>query len=278
MARDLKKLKRQLARQKGAPGIGAPMSLTLDYFRALDKYSRDIADIMNDTVIKALSNYDRAFGLVQDNLGSDLSIAWQSFINRTAGLSSKRLALDVFKKTADGINTFQRGKFIANIKNTIGVDVGVILREPNTQRVISEAVANNIRLISSISDSYRERAERIIRQALTGGSDFASLKNELLELGGFKKGSGSEIRRARLIARDQTQKLMGAINEARQVDNGITHYFWDTANDQRVRPSHEANDGKRFAWASPPPTGHPGEDVNCRCVARPDLSAFLERT
>ena len=46
-------------------------------------------------------------------------------------------------------------------------------------------------------------------------------------------------------------------------------YVWRTQGDNRVRPSHQANDGKIFSWAEPPPTGHPGEDYGCRCWAEP---------
>jgi hypothetical protein len=48
-----------------------------------------------------------------------------------------------------------------------------------------------------------------------------------------------------------------------------THYIWRTAGDDKVRASHAANDGKIIAWDNPPTTGHPGEDINCRCVAEP---------
>jgi len=36
-----------------------------------------------------------------------------------------------------------------------------------------------------------------------------------------------------------------------------------------VRPEHEANDGKIFVWNDPPPTGHPGDEIGCRCWAEP---------
>lgn len=48
-----------------------------------------------------------------------------------------------------------------------------------------------------------------------------------------------------------------------------THYIWRTRLDDKVRPSHAANDGKVFSWDSPPSTGHPGDDYNCRCWADP---------
>ncbi|MCY4670315.1 MAG: minor capsid protein, partial [Rhodococcus sp.] len=74
----------------------------------------------------------------------------------------------------------------------------------------------------------------------------------------------------RLIARDQTTKTIGKLNEVRQTGVGITHYRWSTSQDQRVRPSHAFNAGQMFSWDRPPDsTGHPGSDIQCRCVAVP---------
>lgn len=52
-------------------------------------------------------------------------------------------------------------------------------------------------------------------------------------------------------------------------DQTTTHYIWRTQDDNKVRASHAANDGKIFAWDDPPATGHPGEDYGCRCWAEP---------
>lgn len=54
-----------------------------------------------------------------------------------------------------------------------------------------------------------------------------------------------------------------------QQEEGYTRYIWRTSGDNRVRSSHAANNGRVFAWDSPPPTGHPGEDYGCRCRAEP---------
>lgn len=48
-----------------------------------------------------------------------------------------------------------------------------------------------------------------------------------------------------------------------------TYYVWRTREDEKVRPSHAANDGKIFAWDNPPLTGNPGDDFGCRCAAEP---------
>lgn len=47
------------------------------------------------------------------------------------------------------------------------------------------------------------------------------------------------------------------------------YYIWRTAGDDKVRPSHAANEGRIFAWNNPPATGNPGEAINCRCSAEP---------
>ena len=52
-------------------------------------------------------------------------------------------------------------------------------------------------------------------------------------------------------------------------ERATSHYVWRTREDGKVRPSHAANDGHVFAWDDPPPTGNPGEDYGCRCVAEP---------
>ncbi|MEM7616895.1 MAG: phage minor head protein, partial [Pseudomonadota bacterium] len=54
-----------------------------------------------------------------------------------------------------------------------------------------------------------------------------------------------------------------------QREAGNTHYIWHTQADELVRNSHAPNHGQVFAWDNPPPTGHPGEDYNCRCTPIP---------
>lgn len=81
--------------------------------------------------------------------------------------------------------------------------------------------------------------------------------------------------RAELLARDQTLKLNGKLNEHRQRAVGIREYEWTTAGDSRVRERHRELDGQIFSWDNPPPAGphgaamHPGEDYQDRCQAIP---------
>lgn len=61
-------------------------------------------------------------------------------------------------------------------------------------------------------------------------------------------------------------KMLTARRET-TANHSTTHYIWRTAGDDKVRASHAANNGQTFAWDNPPPTGNPGDAVNCRYVA-----------
>lgn len=93
---------------------------------------------------------------------------------------------------------------------------------------------------------------------------YLGVKNQLLISRCLDLGFINEIKHlkqidAELIALLMQYKMFG----------GSTHYIWHTQEDDRVRPSHAANDKKIFAWGNPPATGNPGEDYNCRCWAEP---------
>jgi SPP1 gp7 family putative phage head morphogenesis protein len=90
---------------------------------------------------------------------------------------------------------------------------------------------------------------------------------------------GVAKRRARFIADQETSLLVSKFREERYRDLGATEYVWDTSHDEKVRHDHRELDGKTFSWDNPPITNratgarnHPGEDFNCRCVARPKLN------
>ena len=53
-------------------------------------------------------------------------------------------------------------------------------------------------------------------------------------------------------------------------------YVWRTQRDTKVRPEHAANEGRLFSWDSPPATGHPAQDYNCRCEAVPYIPGETE--
>ena len=155
------------------------------------------------------------------------------------------------------------------IKKMSGVDIRGVMKTGALTDAVNTAITANVQLIQSIPTQYQQRLEAIVLTGLQDGKGYKWIDDEIKALG------QSTDARARLIARDQVGKLNGRFNELRQQSLGITHYFWSTSHDERVRARHRGWDGDRIAWDNPPPDGHPGQAIQCRCTPIPDLDDLL---
>ncbi|HHE8949886.1 TPA: phage minor head protein [Haemophilus influenzae] len=154
-----------------------------------------------------------------------------------------------------------------NLKNQTGIDLSAYLRNsPNIAERVNALTAGNIQLIKSIRSQYLDKVQNTVMQAMVRGSLNKDLAAQVKDLGKTTE------KRAMFIARDQSSKLNAALTQARHEEVGIKKYMWSTSGDERVRESHAEKDGQIFEYANPPAdTGHPGHDVNCRCVQIPVL-------
>ena len=159
-----------------------------------------------------------------------------------------------------------------NLKNQTGIDLSAYLRNsPNIVERVNELTVSNIQLIKSIRTQYLDKVQNAVMQAMVQGSLNKDLAEQLKKLGKDVES------RAMLIARDQSSKLNAALTRARHEEAGIKKYMWSTSGDERVRESHAEKDGQIFEYTNPPAdTGHPGHDVNCRCVQIPVLDDIVK--
>lgn len=148
--------------------------------------------------------------------------------------------------------------------------VNPILSESYLEPQIKAFQANNTSLITKLSDEQARRMEETLFRNLSAGNGVKVIKEEI------KKGFDIGERRARLIARDQTNKFNGNLTELRQRELGIVKYQWSTSLDERVRSTHKSKHGKIFSWSKPPRfTGHPGNEIRCRCTAQPIITSGM---
>jgi SPP1 gp7 family putative phage head morphogenesis protein len=76
---------------------------------------------------------------------------------------------------------------------------------------------------------------------------------------------------AKMVARTQISTFNSLVSKTRARNLGIEKAVWVTSRDERVRPAHEARDGKEFNLADGSyssidgKTLLPGTDYNCRC-------------
>lgn len=239
-----------------------PKRQELAYTSELVTISRNTADLIDDRIIPRLpaltQQADRSAPVARtDATDRDLDALFESVYD-TLGLNDKAQAV------ATGmIATVQS----AHAKAFADTYVGVIPVNPmvgaepwllDQMRLTQSA---NTKLIKSIPETLLGDVEGIVSRGIQAGTRVEDIAAQI------KARYPVSDSKATLIARDQVGKWFGNLSRLRQQDAGVTEYEWSTANDERVRPAHQARHGKVFRWDQPPPDGHPGQPVQCRCQA-----------
>lgn len=166
-----------------------------------------------------------------------------------------------------------RSSFQTAVRAATGIDIEPVLAASDVRPLIQTATQQSASLIRGLTDEMVKRVATVItREAMKGSRSTAIAKL-------LAKEFGWSMKRAKLIARDQTASFNSNLNRVRQQQAGVDKYEWSTSLDERVRgnpeglyprakPSHWAREGRVFSWNKPPSDGHPGQPINCRCIAR----------
>lgn len=263
--------KRKRGRKAKAKPVRVSRKLELDYTRVL----LQIVDDMHTETVKALMPLIDTPSIgdgkrqVADSLFSDFKSAFSKTANtvkaKVSGIAEALAKTVVSKQGQQSDNQLS-----AMILSKTGIDFSGLMSDSVLQEAVDEAVAANIALINSIPQQYLDRVEQAVMASLQAGTLNTTLADDLLKIEGVTKN------RAKLIARDQLGKINSRLSQLRQQSLGITHYFWSTSHDERVRDRHRRWDGDRIAWDTPTIDGHPGQAIQCRCTAIPDLDFLME--
>ncbi|MDL2315500.1 hypothetical protein LJC59_00255 [Desulfovibrio sp. OttesenSCG-928-A18] len=149
--------------------------------------------------------------------------------------------------------------------------------------ILQAAIHENVGLIRSIPEQMHDKVRGIVMRGVQAGNDQHYIATEL------RKQFGITERRARFIARDQTQKANNAVSLARSAEAGIEYGFWmHRSGSKKPRTTHLGTqmNGVRFKLSDglydPDPRVRrkvkPGELPGCLCGYKPDLSSFKPQT
>ena len=200
-----------------------------------------------------------------DTLSDDIVTAFNSLkatILRLSTATAGTLTIgvqDTAAKTAD----FNDAKYDDPLMRLIGIGNVSADIEAN---ILAGWVTENVQLVGNMNAQQVGKLETLYLRALRDGSRSSQVVGETAAI------LGSSVDRARLIARDQVGKLDGQLSRQKQTEAGVKAYVRRGALDGRERPSHVRREGVRFLWSQPPPDGHPGQPIQCRCGPEPDLS------
>lgn len=241
-------------RPKRRPDPLYPHGIEKEYVR----YAVKRAKLCHDTTILALR------GTLQNETRADTLYDVALIASIFAAL--RTLFSHLLAPKADEIQTFGRqtqGYATAQVKKSTGQETpqGTILATV-LAALLSKWTFDNLQLFRSADTRYLDDVEAVVTGSLLTG---ATVEEVFSQLGRRLEVS---ISRGTLIAVDQVGKLNGDVTQSTQQAMGIGSYVWITRRDNRVRDAHRTRDGDVFRWDSPPYDGHPGEAINCRCVAK----------
>lgn len=252
------------------PAAGQPPdAVERDYRQHLFK----IIDLIQEQIRQELDpQLDRIARVAQDAEDSarldveDIESAITKAGNTIRLRIDNRILRDLEEKVTEyrgATSLHQRRELRRQIRKMIGLDAFPD-GGSKEQAILDAFLRENVKLIKSLAGDYVEQVEQIVRRGVQTGDRANVMREKIQARWGVTRS------RAMLIARDQTNKLHGALTRVRQTSLGIEKYIWRTSRDERVRESHLVKEGKVFSWDDPPAdTGHPGQDYQCRCTAEP---------
>lgn len=166
-------------------------------------------------------------------------------------------------------STYQHNE--KSINDAIEKQLGVLVQLPvSDTEAVSDWVAQNSELITDMQAEYLRRVQQSITNGFLTGKSTKQVAQEI------QKATNITWRRANTIARNEIGNLNAQINTKRNQELGITEGIWRGQRDERERgnpnglypnakPSHWANEGKRFKIGVGINGISPGEEILCRC-------------
>jgi SPP1 gp7 family putative phage head morphogenesis protein len=152
---------------------------------------------------------------------------------------------------------------------TMGRELRKTIASAPIGQPMREAMALQVRLITSLPAEAAERVHKLAIEALINSTRASEIEKEIMKTGHVTQA------RARTIARTEVSRTSSLLLESRARFVGSTHYHWHSSEDSDVRELHRKLNRHVFAWDNPPVSGengersHPGCIYNCRCWAEP---------
>lgn len=181
---------------------------------------------------------------VQNRL-SKLGKKWQKRFAEYAQAKAPALVRKLLRMTDTQLKSVLKDYLAENQYTLVGEYVPTPLKQ-----VMKAHVAENVALIKSIPFQYADRIEGAVYRAITGAGTLKDLTAEL------RKDGNITVRRAKLIAGDQTRKIFTTMAVKRMESVGIRKFEWvHTIGDPHYhyRPYHK----RRWDGVSGLKDGHP---------------------
>lgn len=178
----------------------------------------------------------------------------------------QRLVLDItpsLRQFAVRMEGWHRGRWKGAVLSATGIDVGTFLGAEDVSETVDAFLARNVSLVRSVSDDTRTKIADIVLRNYQQRTPTREVAKEMAEAVGISR------KRALRVAADQSSKLSGRLDQARQEQAGIERFKWRWSHKKHGRAIHIAHDGKIYPWSEPPQLDGkpdlPGQLPFCGC-------------
>ncbi len=270
--------------------VYAPFAMQLQYrkelYALIEGMDKDFR-----TILKIYRNKQNQIAMDDAMLATDiqgkitkLGKKWQDRFNEYAKKNAPKRVENTVKQSDLQIITVLAAFFTAQ-----GLLDIFKTKTQNLLQVIKTNIAENISLIQSIPEQYVKRVQTMVTNSINRAGTWVDLRGEII------KTKDITMRRAKMIARDQTNKVFNAVTLRRFEQLGINRVKWrHSHSDKDPRPYHirqwdgisglkdghpNGLDGFEFDINNPPiidektgQTGFPGDLINCSCMLVPIIS------
>ena len=242
-----------LRRDAILPAIGTPQAHVQALFRIYLAAVATWEKAAREVIVPA---YERSLsGLVLDDAaGLELEIS------RIDPIAILRRPIEDWARDT---SAWHMRRFAENLRNSTSIDIGPFLPAMPTNETIAQATARNVALIRSVSEEARAKISDIVIRGLSERQPSRAVARQISDVTGFARD------RSRRIAKDQTAKLVAALDTRRMLSAGLVEFKWKHSGKEHYRPWHKARDGKTFRLDDPELRGDmPGDKPFCGCKKR----------
>jgi len=275
-----KSRKKQVERNRTKVIKGTPLNYNA---ASEERYSKKLISLVRQMTAQTAREVEKLFKEehVKEFFGQDRSVTAQA---RIVTNSLKKKFDQLFASKANGLamgmindaDKTSSANLHASLKELSGgLSLKTTAITAPMKQIISASLIENVSLIKSIPAQYHNQIQGAVMRSITTGNGLQDLVPAL------KKYENITMRRARLIAQDQTKKVYTNLNAGRMKAIGVDEYEWvHSSGALEPRELHLSYSGRIFSLDDPPIIqyakgslpevyGKPGDLINCGCKMRP---------
>lgn len=264
--------------------ITEPKNIQREYYRELNKLANALKSDINEKLMPVVQRTN-VTDSTNDSVSEILTVV-RELQNKYSNILA--FSAPVANSVVRSVNRYNKNKFNKKSESQLGINPELVIGEGNINEMLALEASKQTALIKSIPDQFLKEVEVIITNGLSEGLRHEEIARQIKGIKNISSTFGKLENRVKLIARNEVENMNGTLNKYRQQNAGVNIYQWQTAGDERVRPSHRAMNGKYCKWDNATVYAdtledakankwkkrssiggvekHPAMDYNCRCV------------